>query len=896
MKRPLQKSAIASPEPTTRHDSNRRRVMQFLALAGSVCLLVSVLDGLLAYAYLVARLPDVTSLDAYTPSVVSEIYDRHGQLLANFYVEQRRLVPLKGVPLHVRLATIAAEDRRFYRHGGIDFQGILRAFWVNLRAGETREGASTITQQLARSLFLTRERTVFRKISEALLARRLERRYSKDRLLELYINQTFYGHSAYGIEAAAQLYFGKSAHDLTLAEGALIAGLPPAPNVYSPLKNPDRSVQRRAQVLRRMVAERYLGEAEAARAAREPLRLLTAPHAGRINHAPYFVEYVRQYVADTYGEDALHHTGLKVYTTLDLSLQRAAVHAVQNGVLRIDKRVRRGTYERPVRRLELTQDTAANEARIRAVTFPDGPPSTIQQGDLLTGVVLAVQKAAIAVAVQDGHGSISPVGWRWVRKVRGLKARRRLHPRQYLRRGDVIRVRVTHVDPAGQDHGLALAYDPDIQGALVALEAGSGHILAMVGGYDFATSQFNRAVQAYRQPGSAFKPLVYAAALERGLRPDSMVKDTPLTRTTPEGKRWTPLNYDNTFWGPITLRMALAHSRNVATVRVSERVGLQRICAYVVSLGLKSPVRCYPSLALGASSVTLLDLSAVYGVFANRGLYAPPLFVTKIVDRTGTVVEAQKPRTRRVMRRNKARIVTHLLEGVVHMGTGRSVQALGRPAAGKTGTTDGFHDAWFIGYTPEIITGVWVGRDNATPIGQRETGARAAIPIWTTFMRTALQGKPVTTFAPGPYAAFRWEQRTPPTAVRDKPRPRPVAGSPKKNGGQGLVRPLPQRQPRPRSVAGSPKKSGVQELVRPLPQREPRPRPVAGMQQKNGLPERARPLPQQKRPTRQQTLRARESRPGRSWPPHPRTRARRRPAPVYDQQNADPQLEGGSDP
>ena len=843
MKRPSRKPATASPESTTHHKYILRRVVRILGLAGGVGLLVSVLVGLLAYAYLVARLPDITSLDAYAPSVVSEIYDRHGQLLANFFVEQRRLVSLKDVPLHVRLATITAEDSRFYRHGGVDFKGILRAFWVNLRAGETREGASTITQQLARSLFLTRERTLVRKIREALLARRLEKHYSKDRLLELYINQTFYGHNAYGVEAAAELYFGKSVQDLTLAEGALIAGLPPAPNVYSPLNNPDRSLQRRAHVLRRMAAEGYLGAAEAERAAQEPLRLLTASGAGRINHAPYFVEHVRQYISDTYGEEALNHAGLKVYTTLDLSLQRAAVHAVQDGVLRIDKRTRRGEYQGPVRHLELTQDAAANEGLIRAVTFPDGTPSTLRQGDMLTGVVLAVQSAAISVAVKDGQGRISPEGWRWVRKVRGLKARRRPQPGQYLRRGDVIRVRVTRVDPAGQDHGLALAYDPDIQGALVALEAGSGHILAMVGGYDFSTSQFNRAVQAYRQPGSAFKPLIYAAALDAGLTPDTVVEDSPLTRTTAEGDSWTPSNYDNTFWGPITMRMAFAHSRNVATVRVSEQVGLERICAYVATLGLESPVRCYPSLALGASSVTLLDLSAVYGVFANGGLYEQPLFVTKIVDRTGTILEAQKPRTRRVMRRDKARTMTHLLEGVVQVGTGRSVQVLGRPAAGKTGTTDGFHDAWFIGYTPEMITGVWVGRDNATPIGPRETGARAAIPIWTTFMLAALQSKPMTAFTPGPYAAFPWEEMAPPTALSDDPQ---------------------------RRVAGTRIKHWFQKLLRPF-----QPRATTARQPSS--------------PTH-------KSRPGRRWPPHRRTRAKKHQAPAYDQQNADPQLQEGSDP
>ncbi|MEE8300945.1 MAG: PBP1A family penicillin-binding protein, partial [Candidatus Tectomicrobia bacterium] len=579
------------------------------------------------------------AIDTYQPSLTTSVYDRHEELIAEFFVEKRHLVSLQDVPLHVRLATIAAEDSRFYRHGGVDVLGILRALWTNVRSGATREGASTITQQTARALFLTQERTLRRKLGEMILARRIEQRYSKDRILALYLNQTFYGHHAYGIEAAAQLYFGKSATALTLGEGALLTGLIPAPNAYSPLKLPAVSVQRRTHVLRRMVAEGYLDQADAERVAQEPLGVVTTGPGAPVNQAPYFVEQVRQYIEATYGADALYRGGLTVHTTLDLRLQQAAVQALQQGLRALENRHRR-------RRRQQSVPTPA----------------------------------------------------------------------------------------------------PGVQGALVALEVGSGHVLAMVGGYDFASSQFNRAVQARRQPGSAFKPLIYAAALDAGMTPDTLVEDRPLRWLSLAGEAWQPANHDNRFWGPITLRTALTHSRNVATVSLLARLELEPTCAFAKQLGIDSPLRCVPSIALGTSNVSLLELTSAYGVFAQNGEHIRPRFIRQVVDRERQVLEEHQPQPRPVMRQRDAHTMTNLLESVVRSGTGRVVRAVGRPAAGKTGTTNGFRDAWFIGYTPELVTGVWVGRDDHTPLGDGEHGRRAAGPIWLSFMQVALRGQPVRSF------------------------------------------------------------------------------------------------------------------------------------------------------
>ena len=738
----------------------RRRFLRRVLIALAFLILLGIAAagaaGYVVYQELATDLPDVSALEDYQPSLVTEVYDRHEELIAEFFVEKRRLVHLSEIPAHVRYATIAAEDSRFYSHGGVDYIGIGRAVLVNLRAGTTREGASTITQQVARNLFLTRERTLRRKIREAILARRIEQRYDKDSILQLYLNQIFYGHNTYGIEAAAQLYCGKSVADLSLADGAMIAGLPPAPNTYSPLRNPERSLQRRGHVLRRMVAEGYLDAPEAAAADEEPMCSPgERPHVThRVNKAPYFVEHVRQHLEDRYGPTALYRGGYTVHTTLDLRLQRAAQKAVQDGLLTVDRRIRRGAWQRPSGRVELTSDEARNAARIEAVTMTHGASPAVRQGDLLAGVLLDVQPDSAAVAVRKSRGVIKPGGVDWIRSVVGGQGTFDGDLTQLLKRGDVVRVRVAEADPEGVAHQLELEQDPRVQGALLALEASSNQVLAMIGGYDFDRSQFNRALRAVRQPGSAFKPVIYAAAVEAGMNPTSQVSDDPIEREIPGADTWRPENYDEEFLGPITMRLALTKSRNLATIDLLEKIGVDAACAYARRLGVRRQFPCVLSLALGSAEMTLLDVTTLYGVFANQGIFTEPVFIARIVDRFGTIKEEQLLSAQRVMSPEVAYSVTSMLESVVQHGTGRQARALERPAAGKTGTTNDFHDAWFIGYTPEIVAGVWVGFDNQSSLGKRESGGRVAAPIWLSFMQEALQGQPVTDFPIPPGIRF----------------------------------------------------------------------------------------------------------------------------------------------
>jgi penicillin-binding protein 1A len=725
-----------------------RWVLLALGLLFVLTLLVAVGAGFVLYQQLVADLPQVSELEHYHPSLVTKVYDRYGELIADFFIEKRILVPLEDIPLHVRQATIAAEDRRFYAHHGVDTWGILRAAWVNFQAGGTREGASTITQQVARTLFLNRDRTLTRKIREAILARRIEQHYSKDQILEMYLNQIFYGHNAYGIEAAAQLYFGKSAKDLTLGEGALIAGLPPSPNSFSPLKNFERSLQRRDHVLSRMVEAGYLTPEQAEEARNEPIILNPPPP--RVHKAFYFVEYVRQYLEEQYGPNALYRGGFSVETTLDMHLQQLAEQTLQQDLVSLDKRY--GIYKGPLRHLELTGDNTADAALVAAVTKPEEGEATVHEGERLTGVVLAVRDSATTVAIKNTRGVIPPAGHSWVRQIDpALSADVR---RQLFRRGDVIQVRVTKVDPAGKMHTLALEQEPLVQGALLTMDVSSGHVLAMVGGYDFTKSQFNRATQALRQPGSSFKPLLYTAALEEGMTPASMVLDAPLTSDIAGAKGWRPENYDGKYHGPITLRSALTHSRNLPTVRLLDKVGLPTACATVKRLGITSPVRCYPSLALGASSVTLLELTAAYGTFANGGIYNEPVVITKIIDWKGKVLLERYQDARQATSPEVAYLMTSMMQSVIQHGTARALRALERPAAGKTGTTNDYDDAWFIGYTPELVTGVWVGRDDHEPLGDGETGGKVAAPIWLDYMKEAMKDRPITDFPIPPGVRF----------------------------------------------------------------------------------------------------------------------------------------------
>ncbi|MBI5190125.1 MAG: PBP1A family penicillin-binding protein [Nitrospirae bacterium] len=608
----------------------------FIALA---ILAVGAGIGIGVVAVQTGDLPEITGLEEYRPSATTRLFADDGELIAEFYMENRTLVTLDRVPPHVVNAFLAAEDPRFYRHSGIDLIGISRAMFKNIKAGRIVQGGSTITQQLAKMLFLEPDRTYARKLNELVLALQIERRYSKDEILNIYLNQVYLGSGAYGVEAAANTFFGKSVDQLTLAEGALIAGLPPAPSRYSPLRNPEVAVKRRRHVLGRMVSEGFITKAEMDAADRLPLAL----SGGRFvsARAPYFVEYVRQYLDEKYGTTALYGGGLNVYTTLNLPMQTSAEAAMRKRLAEV--------YQR--------------------------------------------------------------------------------HPRE----------------------------GKEIQGALLALEPHTGHIKAMVGGTDFSRSQFNRCTQAYRQPGSSFKPIVFAAALDKGYRPDDVVLDAPVSYPgATAGKRWRPLNYDKKFAGPVSLRRALARSINVVAVKLLDDVGIDTAISYARQLGIESPLSPYLPLALGASDVTLAEITGAYAAFDNFGIYIEPNAIEVITDRTGRVLEDNNPVTRQAVSPATAAAMTDLLTGVIQHGTGWQARELKRPVAGKTGTTSDYKDAWFVGYLPSMVCGVWVGYDDHKMIGAKETGASAALPIWLDFMKEYVEklAVPVEEFPEPPKQGF----------------------------------------------------------------------------------------------------------------------------------------------
>ena len=586
-----------------------------------------------------ADLPRISALEEYKPIATTRVFADDGELIAEFFMENRTPVTIDRVPMHVRQAFLAVEDPRFYRHSGIDLFGVARASLTNVMAGRVVQGGSTITQQLSKMLFLEPEKSLSRKVKEAILSLQIERRYSKDEILSLYLNQVYLGSGAYGVEAAAHTYFGKPVEQLDTAEGAMLAGLPQAPSKYSPMKDPKRAKSRRHHALLRMLDEGFISKDEMLSADKEPINL----KSGRFisSKAPYFVEYVRQTLDEKYGP-ALYRGGLNIYTTLNLDMQEAAEASVAKHLAEVSKR----------------------------------------------------------------------------------------HPRP----------------------------GKEIQGALLAIEPNTGSIKAMVGGTDYAKSQFNRSVQAHRQPGSAFKPIVYAAAIEKGYRPDDIVMDTPVSYPgASPGKPWRPANYDNKFSGAMSLKSALARSVNVVAVKLMADVGIKKVIGCAQRLGIRSDMQPYLPLALGTTDATLLEMTAAYAAIDNFGVYVTPSAISRITDREGRVIEEGIPGTSQAINPDTATILTSMLENVVQHGTGWKARELARPAAGKTGTTSDYQDAWFIGYLPSMAAGVWVGYDDHKPIGKRETGAEAALPIWLDFMKGYVKAAnvPVESFPPEPPPGFQ---------------------------------------------------------------------------------------------------------------------------------------------
>src|SRR3989338_1870103 len=689
-------------------------------------------------------LPDVLSLKNYKPNLITEVYDDGNKLISEFYIERRVLLPLNNITPMMKLATLAVEDDQFYKHKGFNFKRIAGALWSNIKAGGVVEGGSTITQQITKTMFLTPERTLFRKIREAILAARIERNFSKDEILEIYLNQIYYGHSAYGVEAAALVYFGRHVNELTLPEIAMIAGLPRAPKLYSPYFSPERAKNRRNHVLRRMESLDYITHEEAEGAVKSELKLKEREE--RKNFAQYFSEYIRQYVEDKYGSSGLYKGGLKVYTTLKMEYQEAAESAVEEGLREIDKRLGyRGPFGNVKPLGQYIDWRKVDEIELK--NFPDGRE---KNGNRTLGVVAEVTPEKALVFAKDIKGYIYVKDMEWAHKhdtaVDALSFGKVKNAEEVLKTGDIVDIKILEKKEKRGILNFALEREPFFRGAFLSLGPPPGFLGAMVGGYDFDKSKFNRAIQAQRQPGSAFKPIVYSASFEKGFTPASVFIDSPVIFEEKDEENWKPANFEEKFYGPTNLRTALTHSRNVITVKLLQSMGIKHGLEYARRLGIKSYLTPDLSLALGTSGVTLHELTSAYGVFTNRGIKTEPMAIKSITDKDGNLLEENRPREERVISEELAFITTNILQSVVQEGTGWRAKALGRPVAGKTGTTNNYMDAWFLGYTPDLIAGVWVGMDKDEPIGKNETGARAANPIWVRFMEKALKGMPVKNF------------------------------------------------------------------------------------------------------------------------------------------------------
>jgi len=669
-------------------------------------------------------LPEIRALETYRPDVVTEVYADDGQLAGSFALQRRILMTYEQCPKILYNAVTAIEDQHFEEHWGIDFPRMASAAFHNLVKRRITGGASTITMQLAGNLFLDRsDRSFRRKMQEILLALQIERRYTKPQIFTMYANQVYLAHGNYGFAAAAQFYFGKPVTDLKLQEAALLAGMVNGPK-FSPLTNPELALNRRNLVLHRMEEEGKITPAEEASARKSPLGLhIQYP---RNDLAPYFFEDIRKYLESTYGTEAVHERGLRVYTTLNISLQRIANQSLRDGLHSYERRHGwRGNLPNVLRdnlgKLETYEDDDWRHA--------------LEKGSYVTGLVLSVSDKDAVVKIGPYRGILSVNDFAWTGRKK---------PADLLKAGDLAQLSIQEL--RDNTVRVQLEQQPGPQGALLAIDNPTGEIKAMIGGYSFEDSKFNRATQAVRQVGSSFKIYVYADALERGSTPFDTIVDLPFTAIS-GGQPYSPHNYDEKFEGTITLRRALAGSRNVPAVKLAEKVGIHTVVDMTRRFGITTPLPPYLPLALGAADMKLLEHVSAFTVFPNDGIRIDPHMIRRVTSYDGALLEEAHPEVHDVLSPDVARTMTAMLEEVIRFGTGIAAKPLGRPAAGKTGTTQDYTDAWFVGYTPQLTAGVWVGFDDKQiSLGKKETGARAALPIWLEFMQGAVAGKPVMDF------------------------------------------------------------------------------------------------------------------------------------------------------
>jgi penicillin-binding protein 1A len=668
-------------------------------------------------------LPEIHALEDYRPVIVTELYADDGQSIGTFALQRRILITYSQIPPVLRDAIITTEDQHFEQHWGVDFPRVLEAAWRDAINRRAAEGASTLTMQLAGGLFLNRsDRSLHRKLQETMLALQIERHYTKDQIFTMYCNQIYLGSGNYGFEAASEYYFSKPIGQLTLAEAATLAAIIRGP-IYSPIGHPDRALARRNLVLSLMAHSGKITQALAASTSKQPLGL----HIESLRNtlAPYFVEEIRQYLEHTYGTAAVHEQGLRAYTTLNVAMQKAADQAVRDGLHAYDRRHGwRGNLPNILRDNLGSVDTYQN----------DDWKGPIQKGDYVTGLVTSVQPTFAYIKIGPYRALLTPVDFAWTAHKSAA---------EILKPGDLVTVQIKVLNGTAAE--VELEQVPVAQAALVAIDNATGEVKAMVGGYDFEGSKFDRATQAMRQTGSSFKVYVYAEALAQGASPFDTVVDEPVTFHT-GSQDYSPHNYDEKFEGRITLRRALADSRNVPAVRLLDKVGIENTVELARKFGLTSPLPPVLPLALGAADLTLIEHTSAFTVFPDDGIHIEPHYLKRVTSYDGALMEEERPNITDVIQPDVARTMVAMLEDVVQFGTGVRAKEIGRPSGGKTGTTNDFTDAWYIGFTPQITCGVWVGNDAHVSLGKKETGARAALPIWIEFMQQGMQGMPVEDF------------------------------------------------------------------------------------------------------------------------------------------------------
>jgi penicillin-binding protein 1A len=710
------KSAASEPKAEIR--TGPKRVVGWIAftvLIGIAALVGAVAGVLLVYT---TELPEVSELERYRPSSVTELYDDQGKVIGSFALQRRVVASYDDFPKVLRDALISTEDKDFEKHWGINLWRVVGAAYRDFSSGAKVQGASTLTMQLARNLFLSNERTFRRKVDEILLSIQIERRFTKEQIFTLYANQIFLGHGVYGFEAGAEYYFSKHAKDLTLEEAAVLAGLPKAPNYYSPINNPERSLHRRNLVINAMLEDGKITASQAASAKSAPLRLRVASDPNWL--APYYAEEVRRYLERKYGSDQVHEGGLRVYTSLNAELQTAANQAVLDGLV---------AYERRHGWKGNLPNAIAEGTDLDKYDHPDWD-KPVRPGTYVHALVTQVSAGLVKIRFASFTAELGLPELKWT----GVK-----NYSEILTRGDLVYVKVLNVPSDGKCK-VSLEQDSGAQGALLALDNATGDVKALVGGRNFDLSKFDRATQAYRQVGSSFKPYVYSAAIdEEGATPDDIILDAPVTYTTASGP-WSPHNYDNKFEGNITLRRALAQSRNVPAVKMAAKVGINKVIDYAHKFGISSPIPPVLPVALGAADLTLTEQTSAFTTFPNDGVRVVPRYIRKVEDYNGHVLEENFPEVKDVISAQTARTMTAMLREVVLHGTAFSASKLKHPLGGKTGTTNDFTDAWFVGFSPSITCGVWIGFDEKKTLGNKETGAMTALPIWIDFMKVAIQG------------------------------------------------------------------------------------------------------------------------------------------------------------